>query len=268
MTTIAPGRERLDMGRVVARTFGSIGRNLATFALLAVVLTGIPTFALTWLQIGLNPATAGAAPRTAPAFAAGYVGLIIIGGLVSWILSSLLQAAVIHGVIAEADGRKASFGDCLATGLRFALPVAGVSLLFGIGVTLATLLLIVPGMILMTVWMVAVPAVVVERTGVFGALSRSGDLTRGSRWSIFGLVFVFFVVSGLVQLTVLGVTGGLAIASQAVGGQLVALPRVFGTALVGTITSIISVVGVASIYFELRANKEGVGPQNLAAVFD
>jgi hypothetical protein len=33
------------------------------------------------------------------------------------------------------------------------------------------------------------------------------------------------------------------------------------------ITTIISTVGIASLYYELRSSKEGIGPEQLASVF-
>ena len=40
------------------------------------------------------------------------------------------------------------------------------------------LLLIIPGLILLTVWAVVVPSLVIDKAGIFGSFSRSADLTR------------------------------------------------------------------------------------------
>jgi len=38
--------------------------------------------------------------------------------------------------------------------------------------------------------------------------------------------------------------------------------------LVTAATTLVAAVGVASIYYELRSAREGIGPEALAAVFD
>jgi hypothetical protein len=262
MSTTALVRERFDMGRVIGRTFGAIGRNAVTFLVLAVVFYGVPNFLLQWLQGKVNPVV------SAGGVMFRYAGLWVAFALISWILSALMQAAVIHGVVADADRRKASIGDCLATGVRHALPVAGVGLISGIGIGFALLLFIVPGLMLMMAWIVAVPAVVAERTGVFGALSRSGDLTRGHRWSIFALAFVAFVVAMMVGSVLTAISFGFGALGANPLAQATSLPSVVATSVSGALMSIVSAAGVASIYVELRTIKDGLAPSTLASVFD
>ena len=125
---------------------------------------------------------------------------------------------------------------------------------------------IVPGLMLAVAWMVAVPAQVVEHTGVFGAIGRSAELTRGHRWAIFGLLVIYIIASLVLQGSILGIVGVLAVSlspnmSQA-ATQMVAQP------LLNVATSLIGAAGVASIYYELRSSREGIGPEALAAVFD
>jgi hypothetical protein len=147
--------------------------------------------------------------------------------------------------------------------LRFFLPVMAITLLNGLGVMFGFLLLIAPGLMLMTAWFVAIPAAVVERVGVFGAFSRSGRLTKGHRWAIFFLIFALGFTSYVLQIFEMQVARAL------IEGGLgrfwaVAIPFI----LITPFASVIWVVGVSSIYFELRHIKEGVQKDQLAAVFD
>lgn len=270
MTAATIGREPFDIGRVVSRTFGAIGRNFLAFGVLAALFYALPSLVFQELQLKANPLLAphGATAATITA-SFRYMGLTIILGLASIALAAVLQAAVIHAVLADADGRKPTIGDCLTTGATFALPVAGIALLSAFGVGFAMILLIFPGLMLMTAWIVATPAAVVERTGVFAAFSRSGDLTRGHRWTIFALVFVFFIMAVIVQMAAVSLTGGLNF--MATPNALAAAkswPTMLVTAISGCLISVISSAGVASIYFELRTIKDGIGPTALAAVFD
>ncbi|HXQ10402.1 MAG TPA: hypothetical protein VN805_05310 [Caulobacteraceae bacterium] len=266
MAGVAAASTRFELGRVIERTFASIVRNFAVFALLALLLAGIPA-ALTGGLLAL--ASTGA---TSTPVAAGDTGLVAIGAsafsitfFVGAIAAFVLRGAIVYGAVADLNGRRASLGECLSTGLRH----VGWLFLLAIVVTVAEvcgyILLIVPGLMMLTAWIVAVPAQVVERTGVFGAMQRSADLTRGHRWPIFGLMVIFVLGSGLVQGVAAAATAPL-VAASATTGQVVS--QVVIQPLATTLTALVAAVGVASIYFELRSAREGIGPEALAAVFD
>jgi hypothetical protein len=261
----APGA-RFDLGRVIERTFASITRNLAVFALLALLLAGVPA-ALTGGLLALASTGASSTPLTAADSALAPIGASAFGitYFVGAVATFVLRGAIVYGAVADLNGRRAGFGDCLSTGLRH----VGWLFLLAIVVTLAEvfgfILLVVPGLMMLTAWIVAVPAQVVERTGVFGAMQRSADLTRGHRWPIFGLIVIFLLGSGLVQGVAAAATASLAAASASTG-QIVS--QVLIQPLATALTAMVAAVGVASIYFELRSAREGIGPEALAAVFD
>jgi hypothetical protein len=118
-------------------------------------------------------------------------------------------------------------------------------------------------------WIVAAPALVVERTGVFGAFTRSAQLTRGRRWPIFGVTILYVVAFGFVQQVFLNIAGATG-ASVATGASpLTVLPTQLPiSAVLGVVASVVTAAGVAAIYYELRVTREGVGPEALAAIFD
>jgi hypothetical protein len=119
------------------------------------------------------------------------------------------------------------------------------------------LLLVIPGLIVMTMFWVAIPAAVVERPGVFASLGRSLDLTRGCRWRVFGVVVILIVISLVAQQ----IAGMVAAASGAVFGIVfVAFVTAFFTALT-------AVAGAVS-YHDLRLAKEGGDSADIAAVYD
>ena len=70
------------------------------------------------------------------------------------------------------------------------LPLLGAGLLAGLGIALGFLLLIVPGLYLITIWAVVAPVIVVEKPGVFAAFGRSRELVRGHGWTVFGIVLI------------------------------------------------------------------------------
>lgn len=255
------------MGQVVQRTFATVGRNFAVFSLLALLLAGLPA-ALTG---GLLTLVAGAAaagqpvdPGNGAALAAG-AGVFVLSAIVSIVATYILQGAITYGVVADLNGRRAKFGECVSTGLRQAGWLFLLALVVGLAEAFGFILLIVPGLMMATAWIVAVPSQVVERTGVFGAMSRSADLTRGHRWAIFGLMVIFVIGSSMVQGALIAVLGAIA-ATSTTNAQVV--QQVFLQPLVTSFTTLVGAAGVASIYYELRAARESVGPEALAAVFD
>jgi len=106
---------------------------------------------------------------------------------------------------------------------------------------------------------------VVEGHGVFAALSRSSDLTRGHRGAIL-LLFVMFAIGSAILRSfaeILPLTTAIAApdAAQAIRDLVV-------TPLLQALGAMFGAAGVASIYFELRTIKEGVGIEALAKAFE
>jgi hypothetical protein len=104
------------------------------------------------------------------------------------------------------------------------------------------LLLIVPGVYLLTVWAVVAPVIVIERRKVTEALGRSRQLVRGSGWPVLGAVLVGFLIA-------IAATLGLsALASAIVDGEIVHLVfRVLAQTVAAPIAALIAAV----LYFRL-----------------
>lgn len=263
MTTFEAVNGSFDFGRVMQRTFKVISENLAVFALSALVLVSAPAFIGTTL--GWREQMAG--NYFSPAMLLGTL-VTMIGGLV-------LQGLVVHTVVARLNGRSVTFNDQLAVGARFVLPLLGLGILQALGIAIGMLLLIVPGIILAIVWSVSAPSLVVEKRGVFESFQRSRDLTRGHRWSIFGLFLIYMVISMIVGFVAgaVGMAAGVTGFRAAAAGSVAALtPMIvvstFLSSIVNGAQSVVIAAGVASIYYELRATKEGVAPEHMAAIFD
>lgn len=246
--------ENIDVGRVVQRGFSAIGGNAAGLLLLAVLFAGLPSFAMNYVLLANLPAVAS------NPMDAGYWGtygalllLTIFGGY-------LLQAAAVRMVILDLSGRPADLTGSLAAAFGLILPMLGLTIVFSIAIGFALLLLIVPGVILYVMWIVAVPILIEERRGVFGSLSRSSELTRGSRWPIFGLLLIYIIFS-----VVLSVAFGLFNI-----GDPVQSPVLFAlsSAVVAVVNGLVMAVMLASLYFELRTVKEGATSDGLAAIFE
>ena len=263
MTTLEAAGGSFDFGRVVQRTFRVIADNSVPFLVAALVLVSLPAFvgALFGLTLGT---------------AMGFTFATYAGALVAGIGGAILQGAVVFAAINKLNGRSYATGEILRAGLRFALPLIGLAIVSFAGFFLGFLLLVVPGLILCTMWSVAAPSLITEKRGVFASLQRSRDLTRGNRWSIFGLLVIYFILSLVVSTIAqaLGFASGTtATLAARMGGAVAPLTPgvVFSTlltALANGFQSLLAAAGAASLYYELRSTKEGLAPDQLASVFD
>ena len=131
----------------------------------------------------------------------GTVGAVL-GSLVQIVAAFLLQATLVKAVQDVRDGRAdMSIGDTVRAAVPYLGPVAGASILAGIAITIGLLLIIVPGLYLITIWAVIVPVIVLEGTGALGSFGRSQRLVRGNGWHVFGtlvLVYIIMLVVGII----------------------------------------------------------------------
>jgi hypothetical protein len=281
MTVSAAPTMNFDIGRVISRLAGAVGRNVVLFGSLAALLVGLPGAVLAIAQISLMGdmfnLQGSADPNAAFAnlFSPLRISLAVAAALIGIIGNAALQGAVIHGSVSDLSGKKATFGECLTTGLRYFLPLFCIGLIVAICCFFGYLVFVVPGVLLGLAWSMAAPAEVIERTGIFASLSRSADLTRNHRGAIFGLIIIFFASVFVVQLVinavdtmVLGFSGAMTTRTGLPDMRNFIVIQSVVAVVLQVVISSLSAAGLAAIYFELRQAKEGVGVDQLAAVFD
>jgi hypothetical protein len=158
---------------------------------------------------------------------AGGIGFFL-GWLINLVAAFLVQAALVKAVQDVRDGRAdLNLGETVSAVLPFLLPVIAASILAGIGIAIGFVLIIVPGLILLTFWSLIVPSIVIGGEGVFSSFGKSWRTVRGFAWNVFGtyvLVFLiliaFNIVLGLVLLVLPVAIRNLI--SNVVSGTLVA----------------------------------------------
>lgn len=186
------------------------------------------------------------------AIIAGSFVLFPLGLAVSVVAATLYQGMVVGLVRDVQDGRRdSSVQDLIDAAWPVVLPLIGVGILAGIAIGIGFLLLLVPGLILLTIWAVVAPVIVVERTGVMGSFGRSRALVRGNGWQVFGVIFVVFLITAIVGL-VLGALG--ASISGSFGMQIVV------NLIASTVTAPIGALAAATIYFRLLPNGAAGSP--------
>jgi hypothetical protein len=174
--------------------------------------------------------------------------LLLTGGagglvsLVALVIATFYQGMVVELVRDVQDGRRDSSVGQLFRGVApIVLPLIGLSILLGIGVTIGFILIIVPGLFLMTIWSVAAPALVVERHGVFAAFGRSRELVRGHGWQVFGVILVVIGLSIAVAIVVAIIASGLGTVGIAIAQWILDILLAPFTGLIGAV-----------LYFSLR----------------
>ena len=180
----------------------------------------------------------------------GVVGTLL-GAIVELFAAFLLQAALVKAVQDVRDGRAdLTIGETVNAASPYLWAVAGASILAGIAITIGLILLIAPGLYLITIWAVIVPVIVIEGSGALASFGRSQQLVRGHGWHVFGtlvVVFITLIVANIILSFIfvalpVAVRNGL---SSVISGTLIA-PYL---ALVATL-----------IYYRLVATSQGQGP--------
>ena len=147
--------------------------------------------------------------------AAVLVALLSLAGLFGYFLGEiieltavfLLQAALVKAVQDVRDGRvDLGLSQTVQAAVPYLLPVAAAGILAAIGITIGLVLIIVPGLILLTFWCLIVPFIVIEDAGPIDAFGRSMRTVRGYAWNVFGtlvLVFLLYLAFSIVLALIL-----------------------------------------------------------------
>src|SRR6187397_1876800 len=118
-----------------------------------------------------------------------YLGVALIGALlvalltwfgaflaliILWIALFWLQAALVKAIDDVRDGRAdLSLGETFAQAGEHLGSVAVASILAGLGIVIGLILLIVPGLVLLTFWCLIIPVIVLEKRSAGEAFGRS-----------------------------------------------------------------------------------------------
>jgi hypothetical protein len=189
----------------------------------------------------------GAAILAALLGLAGGVGLFL-GWIITVIAAFLVQAALVKAVQDVRDGRvDLSLGETVSAVLPYLFTVIAASILAGIGISIGFVLIIIPGLVLLTFWSLIVPSIVIGGEGVFSSFGKSWRTVRGYAWHVFGtyvLVFLILIVFNIV-----------------LGLILLALPLVarnlISNVISGTLVAPFLALVVTLMYYRLTAAHEG-----------
>ena len=187
------GGTHIESGRVISEAFENY-RNYAG-----------PLLAGALLVIGIAGVISGV-------LGASDSLLLALLGLIVYIAAGVLYTGYVVKLVQDVrDGRRDHSVEEL---FEAAAPYIGTLILNGIlaaiGIGIGLLLLIVPGLILITIWAVVAPAIVVEGAGVIEAFGRSRDLVRGNGWPVFGAIVIAYLIVVIVSFVTAGVGDAIA----------------------------------------------------------
>lgn len=187
---------------------------------------------------------------TAAAIQSGEILNIVLASIISVVGSFWLQGALVRAVEDIRDGKAdMSIGQTFASVRRYLGRIGVAGLLAGIGIGFGLLLLVVPGLILMTMWIFVVPVIVIEDRGIRDSFSRSTAMTRDSRWNVFGLIAVTFLIA-----LAFGLLFGIFIAPLDEATR-----RFVGDLVGGTLIGPFMTTAWTVAYFHMRAREAGDG---------
>ena len=191
-----------------------------------------------------------------------YVAVAVIGALLAALLSWLgailaafvslvavfwLQAALVKAVDDVRDGRAdLSLGETFSAAREHLGAVVVAGILAAIGIIVGLILLIVPGLVLMTWWAVIVPTIVLENRSAGESFTRSRELVRGYGWGVFGVIVLVILLLIGFQIVLKLILSPVADWLQSFVAQIVS----------GTLTAPFIAVVLTLLYFRLRAAKE------------
>jgi hypothetical protein len=178
---------------------------------------------------------------------------VLLASVIEIIAAFLVQAALVKAVQDVRDGRvDLSFGDTLSAATPYIGTVAVASILAGLGIGIGLLLLIVPGLFLLTIWAVIVPAIVIGQSGALGSFGLSRTLVRGYGWNVFGTLVLVFLILIVAEIVLGLILGALPVLVRSGISSIVA----------GTLVAPFLALVVTLIYYRLsEARGGGFGPQ-------
>jgi hypothetical protein len=228
--TTTPTR-RISVGDVINETFSIYGQHFLPLIGSAIVVFVVVGIIAGILQTG------------------GWI-LGVVAGIVGLAGRALYIGFVVKLVEDVRDGRRdQTIGDLFSSAAPAILSLIAFGILFAIGVAIGLILIIVPGLILLTFWSVGAPAIVAEGAGPIEAFGRSWQLVRGSAWSVFGTLVV-------VLLIVIAIGVVLSVIATPIGDGAIVVANIIS----GAITAPIFALAVSVMFFDLGGGRAPAAP--------
>jgi hypothetical protein len=221
------GEIRIEPGRVIGEAFSAYQNQVGPVLGGALMVVGVTS--VIDLLLGLTDRL-----------------FLVLAGVIVGLIGQVLYTGYVVNLVQDVrDGRlDQSMGELFSAAAPYVSTLILNGIIYGIAVACGFFLLIVPGLILITIWAVVAPSIVAENRGVIEAFGRSRELVRGNGWNVFFTIVLAFLIVVVVSIV-------FAIIGAAIGDA--------GRVVLGTIGNIL-VVPVAALvssilFFDLGGGK-------------
>ena len=218
--------QKLDVGNVFERVF-AIYRDQFTLLVPAALVVFVPVALLNGVL------------RESGGFLLA-VAAIIVGAIATyWFQGMVVEAA--HDIL---DGRRDhTVGSLLSAVTPVIGPLLVAGFLGGLAIGIGFVLLIVPGLFLLTIWSLIAPVIVIERAGAMASFGRSRALVKGHGWQVLAVLVVLLLLKLVLSAVVAAIL--IAIADSVVS-------YVAADLITNVLIAPLSALAAAVIYFQLR----------------
>jgi uncharacterized membrane protein len=237
----------LAFGEILDAAMGLFARNFRTFLGTIIVCLGASSV----FAVLMGSMMAGMMQGGPDALQANLGQFVLLLGafVVTYFIGSLLASGATVKIVSEGYlGRGTTVGEAVgfAAGKFWRLFLAGLASALVIG--LASILLIIPGIIVAMGYSVVTQIVVLERLdSATDALGRSWELTKGFKWRALGLIILASLIAGVPA----AVPDMMSDAIPSLRTPLSVLSQLLQLALTPVLPCVLTV-----FYYDLRVRKE------------
>lgn len=207
---------------------------------------------------------------TSPVYDDNDIALQLAAVIVILVVSTLATAFVTAAatrIAADAYiGNSEAPGQAIRNVARRTLPLVGLTIISAIGIAIGWLMLLVPGLLLQAAWAVAVPALILEGTGVIAALGRSYALTKSRFLLALGVVWSVWLLEFVLSVGLSSVLGYLIATNDSTTGDVI-IQSVSNT-VSSIVTTPLVATAIVALYFDLRIRSEGFDVQMMLSRLD
>jgi len=248
-----PGSPSLLRPRTVGELLGDAFRLYARHWQNLIVIVAAIVIPLSFLQVVLSEVWIreglaeddilnGVEVSTGTVLGGILAGLVV--AFVSILMWTILTGAITRAAAGTFLGHDIDVGESYRFGFARFWSIVLVGVLSALAIALGFVLLVIPGLIVLTFLCCAIPALVIEEKRGREALRRSWNLVHGHGWHVFGTIVVAGLLNGIVS-SLLTAPFGDDWAVRSIVGAIAAAITMPYMALVGVF-----------IYLDLRVRKE------------
>jgi hypothetical protein len=186
-------------------------------------------------------------------------------GIVSVVAAAFIAAAVARVVAASYLGQVMGPGEALRIAVRRFPSLIVAWVLVHVLEVIGFAFCVVPGFLLMAMFLVTAPAIAIEELGPIAGMQRSWRLVRPRLWGVLGIGLLAGLLAGILG----NLLGGIpSVVGTLFGGSFAWLLVALGGVLSELVSAPIVAIVATLLYFDARIRHEGLDLQLMARDLD